>query len=110
MVEVVMVSLEGPDQYSQAGGLGVRSREMSRALAARGVETHLYFAGDPELPMREDDQGVHLVRWAQAVSRRFPLGVYDGETEKILAFNETLPRHLLGEVINPPIGRGKIVV
>ena len=34
-LEVVMVSFEGPDQYSQAGGLGVRARELCRAMAAR---------------------------------------------------------------------------
>jgi glycosyltransferase involved in cell wall biosynthesis len=110
MVEVAVVSLEGPDQYSQAGGLGVRSRELCRALAARGFETHLFFVGDPGRPAREDDGGVHLVRWIQDISLRFPLGVYDGEPEKVAALTETLPGHLIENVITPAVRRGRIVV
>jgi len=43
-LEVVMVSFEGPDQYSLAGGLGVRARELTRAFAAAGFITTLVFA------------------------------------------------------------------
>ena len=43
----IILSFEGPDVYSQAGGLGVRVKELSRALAERGFETHLFFVGDP---------------------------------------------------------------
>src|SRR5437879_3784629 len=52
-LDVVMVSLEGPDQYSQAGGLGVRARELCRATAALGYRTTLVFAGDPAKPAEE---------------------------------------------------------
>ncbi len=45
----VILSFEGPDVYSQAGGLGVRVRGLSRTLAHLGYETHLFFIGDPEL-------------------------------------------------------------
>ena len=60
-LDVVMVSFEGPDQYSQAGGLGVRARELCRAFAALGYRTTLVFVGDPDKPAVELDQGVQLV-------------------------------------------------
>ena len=37
----VVLSFEGPDLYSQAGGLGVRVKGLSRSLARRGYDTHL---------------------------------------------------------------------
>jgi glycosyltransferase involved in cell wall biosynthesis len=108
-LEVVMLSLEGPDQYSQAGGLGVRARELCRALAAAGVRTTLVFAGDPALPPEEVDQGVRLVRWAQAVSARHPLGVYQGEEEIIADLEAHLPGWLVHEVVGPASRRGHTV-
>src|SRR5439155_10120066 len=77
-LEVVMVSFEGPDQYSQAGGLGVRARELCRGFAAAGFRTTPAFVGDPEKPAEDDDQGVHLLRWCQVLSRRSPSGVDQG--------------------------------
>ena len=62
-LDVVMVSFEGPDQYSQAGGLGVRARELCRSFAALGFRTTLVFVGDPDKPGAELEQGVQLVRW-----------------------------------------------
>jgi glycosyltransferase involved in cell wall biosynthesis len=108
-LEVVMLSLEGPDQYSQAGGLGVRARELCRALAAAGVRTTLVFAGDPALPSEEVDQGVRLVRWAQPVSDRQPLGVYQGEEEIIADLETHLPGWLAHEVVGPASRRGHTV-
>ena len=49
-LDIVMVSFEGPDQYSQAGGLGVRARELCRAFAGLGYRTTLVFVGDPDKP------------------------------------------------------------
>jgi hypothetical protein len=37
----ILVSFEGPDRYSLAGGLGVRVTELSRALASAGHQTHV---------------------------------------------------------------------
>ena len=56
-LDVVMVSFEGPDQYSQAGGLGVRARELCRAFAALGFRTTLVFVGDPDKPGRRARAG-----------------------------------------------------
>jgi glycosyltransferase involved in cell wall biosynthesis len=104
-----MVSFEGPDQYSQAGGLGVRARELCRAIAARGFKTTLVFVGDPAKPMTEDDAGVCLVRWGQKLSRRYPSGVYEGEHEKLSELNRTLPGWLVDTVVRPAAAQGRVV-
>ncbi len=108
-LEIVMVSFEGPDQYSQAGGLGVRARELCRALAAQGFSTTLVFVGDPAKPHRETDAGVNLVRWCQEISRRHLSGVYEGEWEKRAELSRTLPGHLLETVFRPAAAAGRVV-
>ncbi len=108
-LDVVMVSFEGPDQYSQAGGLGVRARELCRAFAALGFRTTLVFVGDPDKPGEEMDQGVHLVRWCQQISARYRNGVYEGELAKIRDLTATLPDKLIDEVIRPAAEAGRTV-
>ncbi|MFN2582305.1 MAG: glycosyltransferase family 4 protein [Candidatus Dormibacteria bacterium] len=108
-LDVVMVSFEGPDQYSQAGGLGVRARELCRAFAMRGFGTTLVFVGDPGKPAIETDAGVCLVRWAQQVSRRHAAGVYDGELEKLSVLTRTLPGWIIDRVVRPAVDKGRIV-
>jgi glycosyltransferase involved in cell wall biosynthesis len=108
-LDVVMVSFEGPDQYSQAGGLGVRARELCRALAGRGFDTTLVFVGDPDRPAIEIDAGVRLVRWSQELSRKTRAGVYDGEYSKIADLVRTLPDYLIDTVVRPAAAKGKIV-
>jgi hypothetical protein len=51
--EIILLSFEGPDCYSTAGGLGVRMQNLSRTLARIGFMTHLFFIGDPVLPSEE---------------------------------------------------------
>ncbi|MGA7989362.1 MAG: glycosyltransferase family 4 protein [Candidatus Dormiibacterota bacterium] len=108
-LDVVMVSFEGPDQYSQAGGLGVRARELCRAFAALGFRTTLVFVGDPDKPGTEVDQGVRLVRWCQQISARYRNGVYEGELAKIRDLTATLPDRLIDEVIRPAAEAGRTV-
>ncbi len=108
-LDVVMVSFEGPDQYSQAGGLGVRAREMCRAFAALGFRTTLVFVGDPDKPGIEMDQGVQLVRWCQQISARYRNGVYEGELAKIRDLTATLPEKLIDVVIRPAAEAGRTV-
>src|ERR1700756_4612892 len=86
----ILLSFEGPDIYSQAGGLGVRVKELSRALAERGFTTHLFFVGDPKLPADES--------------------AYDGEDDKVADINRSLPEALLAKYIRPAIERGQTVV
>jgi glycosyltransferase involved in cell wall biosynthesis len=108
-LDVVMVSFEGPDQYSQAGGLGVRARELCRAFAALGFRTTLVFVGDPDKPGMELDRGVQLVRWCQQISDRYRNGVYEGELAKIRDLTATLPAALIDEVIRPAAEAGRTV-
>src|SRR5579863_5009024 len=107
-LDVVMVSFEGPDQYSQAGGLGVRARELCRAFAALGYRTTLVFVGDPDKPGVELDQGVRLVRWCQQLSRRYRAGVYEGESAKIRDLTETLPEALIDSILRPAAEAGRV--
>ncbi|HEX3630170.1 MAG TPA: glycosyltransferase [Candidatus Dormibacteraeota bacterium] len=108
----MLLSFEGPDVYSQAGGLGVRVKELSRALAERGFTTHLFFVGDPNLPADESvlDGRLWLHRWSQWISRYHPVGVYDGENDKVSDINRSLPETLLDDYIRPAVERGQTVV
>ena len=108
----VILSFEGPDVYSQAGGLGVRVKGLSRALARLGYETYVYFCGDPDLPSEEDVEGgrLHLRRWCQWISALHREGVYDGEEGKIRDWNSSLPASLIDGVIAPAVAAGSHVV
>ena len=108
----VLLSFEGPDQYSQAGGLGVRVKGLSRSLARLGYDTHLYFCGDPVLPAEETHEAgkLHYRRWCQWISAQHPGGVYDGEEGKIRDWNSSLPTSLIEKVIAPAVAAGNYVV
>lgn len=108
-LEIAMVSFEGPDQYSQAGGLGVRAKEMCRAFAAMGFRTALYFVGDPTKPSEETVDGVRLVRICQSLSRRHPAGVYDGEYQKIEQMGHELPPLIRDGSVRPAAAAGRIL-
>ena len=102
----VLLSFEGPDAYSRAGGLGARVSGLVCALAEEGYETHLFYIGAPELPPHEVCCGgkLHLHRWCQWISRHHPGGVYDGEEGKLNDWNASLPgwleKHLLSARID----------
>ncbi|HVD00881.1 MAG TPA: glycosyltransferase family 4 protein [Candidatus Dormibacteraeota bacterium] len=107
-----LLSFEGPDRYSQAGGLGTRMKELSRALARHGHETHLFFIGDPALPAVETRQRGRLIlhRWGQWISAQHPAGVYDGEVGKYDDWNASLPSYLADELLAPAMKAGRRVV
>ena len=94
-----VLSFEGPDAYSRAGGLATRVEGLTETLAALGFETHLWFIGDPELPGHEVHGSLHLHRWAQWLSRHHPGGVYDGDLSKSTEYAQTLPRHLMSNFL-----------
>lgn len=106
-----LVSFEGPDQYSKAGGLGVRVAELSEALAEEGFETHMLFVGDPSLPSQETHQEgrLHLHRWCQWISSYYPEGVYQGEDQKLNDFNDSVPRFILDGIVRPAAAQDRIV-
>ena len=108
----VILSFEGPDEYSHVGGLGVRVKGLARTLAQLGYETHLFFCGDPNLPGEETHEGgrLHYRRWCQWISARHPGGVYDGEDEKVRDWNSSLPLSLINLVIAPVVASGRNVV
>jgi glycosyltransferase involved in cell wall biosynthesis len=108
----VVLSFEGPDLYSQAGGLGVRVKGLTRSLARRGYDTHLYFVGDPDLPGEEtlEEGKLHHHRWGQWISSQHRGGVYDGEEGKIRDWNLSLPPSVIDNVIAPAVDAGGYVV
>jgi glycosyltransferase involved in cell wall biosynthesis len=111
-VTFVVLSLEGPDPYSCAGGLGTRVSELSRALASMGFVTHLFFVGDPDLPAQEsrEEERLQLHRWCQWISRHHPGGVYDGEEGKVSDWERSLPPWLETELLEPRVKSGSFVV
>ena len=108
----VILSFEGPDQYSHAGGLGSRIRGLSSALAQMGNETHLFFIGDPDLPGYETKEvgRLHLHRWCQWISRYHPGGVYDGESGKEADWSDSIAPWLETELLAGKVAAGEIVV
>jgi glycosyltransferase involved in cell wall biosynthesis len=108
----VILSFEGPDPYSCAGGLGTRVSELSKALASMGYETHLFFVGDPDLPGHESREAerLQLHRWCQWISRYHPGGVYDGEEGKVADWTHSLPPWLETEFLEPRVARGGLVI
>ncbi len=110
--EFVLVSFEGTDSYSLAGGLGVRMQNLSRVLAETGFTTHLFFIGDPDLPGEEIKENGHLIlhRWCQWISQYYPGGVYDGEEGKLADFTSSLPPYIVEKIVRPAVDQAKMVV
>ena len=107
-----LLSFEGPDVYSQAGGLGTRVKELARALARLGYTAHLFFVGDPTLPGEQSAVAgrLRLHRWCQWISSYHPGGVYDGEDDKVRDWNQSLPGPLVERVVGPAVEQGRSVV
>jgi glycosyltransferase involved in cell wall biosynthesis len=88
-----LLSFEGPDRYSSIGGLGTRASALATALGAAGVQTQLFFVGDPSLPATQTwTPGVTLRRWCQWISAHHPRNAYDGEESKVEDFCHSVPR------------------
>lgn len=101
-----ILSFEGPDLYSRAGGLATRVEGLVGALVGLGFETHLWFIGDPERPGHGGCGSLHLHRWGQWISHHHPGGVYDGEHGKQADYARSLPPFLLEQVLRPFLRRG----
>lgn len=109
-LQFVLLSFEGPDRYSSAGGLAVRVSNLASALAGRGWPVDLFFVGDPDRPGVEARDGVTLHRWCQAISARAPAGVYDAEEDKIADLCTWLPGHLADRVAAAAPGTRTVVL
>ena len=105
----IVVSFEGPDPYSQAGGRGVRVTGLVETLAEMDYETHLFFIGDPGLHGEESARDGRLVlhRWAQWISANCPKGVYDGELGKVADVSASLPAYLAERILAPAVAAGQ---
>ena len=101
-----ILSFEGPDRYSRAGGLATRVEGLADTLAGLGFETHLWFVGDPDLPGHEVRGALHLHRWAQWVSHYHRGGVYDGEHEKHSEYARTVSPHIFDQWLRPHLDSG----
>lgn len=110
--QFVVLSFEGPDHYSLAGGLGVRVSNLCHSLAGSGYQTHLIFVGDPRHPGEEtrDDGKFVLHRWCQWISDYYPDGVYQGENQKLYDFNESVPWFVCDKIVKPAVSENKLVV
>lgn len=109
-VQFAILAMEGPDLYSMAGGLGVRVTELSRCLADMGYPTHLYFVGDPKLPGLETFGNLTLHRWCQWLSINYPMGVYQGERDKIRELESAWPDVVIKELVEPGAEKGIVTV
>jgi glycosyltransferase involved in cell wall biosynthesis len=105
-VQFHVLSFEGPDAYSRAGGLATRVCGLSETLAEAGFEAHLWFVGAPDLPGHETRGRLHLHRWCQWVSAHHPQGVYAGEHGKQAEYTASLPPFLLRQVLAPYLRAG----
>lgn len=101
-----LLSFEGPDPYSMVGGLGTRVCGLAGALADDGVETHLWFVGDPGEPGHERRGALHLHRWCQWISKHHPGGVYEGEHGKAGDYATSLPPFLMHSGLLRHLTRG----
>jgi glycosyltransferase involved in cell wall biosynthesis len=70
-----------------------------------GLETHLWYIGDPDLPGHEKSERLHLHRWCQWLSNYHRRGVYDGEEAKHSDYSRSLPSFLLERVLLPQLYR-----
>jgi len=107
----VLLCFEGPDPYSQVGGLAVRVAELAQALCADGIGTELVFVGNPKAkPAQHTQGGVRLRRALQAMSADYPASVYEGEYSKVDAFAREVPDYIIQEHIEPAAARGEQVL
>src|SRR5262245_6574046 len=105
-----LLSFEGPDGSSRAGGIASRIEGLARTLARLGFETHLWFVGDPLLPGDESSGSLHLHRWCQWISRYYPGGVYDGEEAKRNDLVSSLPPYLFQVLEGRFAGRHTVIL
>jgi len=109
--QIHVLSFEGPDPYSRAGGIASRVNGLVEALALAAHDTHLWFVGDPDAVGHEQQGHLQLHRWCQWISRHHPAGVYAGEDVKVADYAASLPPYMLQHVLLPLFaGGGRAVV
>ena len=108
----IVLSFEGLDVYSMAGGLGTRVTYLTNTLTQMGFQVHHIFLGDPNMAgMEVCNKGKPILhRWCQWISKYHPGGVYDGEEGKLHDFTQSAPPFVIRELLMPAIYEGKVVV
>lgn len=103
-----LLSFEGPDRYASIGGLATRVSQLARALGAAGTATDLYFVGDPAArAVEEIAPSVTLRRWSQWLSAHHPRNCYDGEESKRADWENSVPQHVVDNLIVPAAQAGQ---
>jgi glycosyltransferase involved in cell wall biosynthesis len=99
---VAILSFEGPDRYASIGGLGTRVSQLAAALGATGSIVDLIFCGDPaSAPVEPYGKNVTLRRWSQWISAHHPRNAYDGEDQKIVDWEASLPAFVVDQIVTP---------
>ena len=108
----IVLSFEGPDDYSMAGGLGDRVNNLTNTIARMGFNVHHIFIGDPEMQGTELREGGRLAlhRWCQCISGSHRGGVYDGEEWKFVDFTKSAPLFVVQELVGRALSQGKMAV
>lgn len=101
-----VLSFEGPDAYSRAGGISSRVNGLIGALADAGNDTHLWFVGNAEGPPHETRGQLQLHRWFQWISKYHPHGVYEAEDDKAMDYAASLPPFMMEYALTPLFERG----
>jgi len=105
---VAILSFEGPDRYASIGGLGTRVSQLAAALGATGSIVDLIFCGDPaSAPVEPYGKNVTLRRWSQWISAHHPRNAYDGEDQKILDWEASLPAFIVDQIVTPTAGHNE---
>jgi glycosyltransferase involved in cell wall biosynthesis len=105
---VAILSFEGPDRYASIGGLGTRASQLATALGAAGCIVDLIFVGDPAAAAVEPyTTNVTLRRWSQWISANYPRNAYDGEDEKILDWESSVPGFVVDSIVAPTLADGE---
>jgi glycosyltransferase involved in cell wall biosynthesis len=105
---VVMLSFEGPDRYASIGGLSTRVSQLARAFGGLGCIVDLIFVGDPAAAAVEAyAPNVTLRRWSQWISGHHPRNAYDGEEQKVLDWESSVPGFVVDSIVAPAAAMGE---
>lgn len=105
---IVILSFEGPDRYSSIGGLSTRASQLARAFGVIGCNVDLVFVGDPAAAaVEEHGPNVTLRRWSQWISASYPRNAYDGEDQKVLDWESSVPSFVVDSIVVPASTAGE---
>jgi glycosyltransferase involved in cell wall biosynthesis len=105
---VAILSFEGPDRYASIGGLGTRASQLATALGNAGCIVDLIFVGDPAAAAVEPyTTNVTLRRWSQWISAHHPRNAYDGEDQKIVDWESSVPGFVVDSIVAPTAAAGE---